>query len=77
MVTAYYRGHLIKYIDNIWVYADNGQSIDEEIRACTRCGKMPTQEGYDACLGFIDGASSACCGHGVEEPYVIKIKEQI
>ena len=32
---------------------------------------MPTKEGYDACLGHIDGAKSACCGHGVEEPYVL------
>jgi hypothetical protein len=34
---------------------------------------MPTKEGYDACLDHIDGVSSACCGHGVEEPYTIKL----
>jgi len=32
---------------------------------------MPTPEGYDHCLGHIDGAVSACCGHGVEDPYVV------
>ena len=30
----------------------------------------PTKEGYDACLGYIEGAMSACCGHGVEKGYV-------
>lgn len=33
---------------------------------------MPTKEGYDACLGFIEGAKSACCGHGVERAYVVR-----
>ena len=35
---------------------------------------MPTKEGYDACLGFIEGAKSACCGHGVERAYVVRWK---
>jgi hypothetical protein len=37
---------------------------------------MPTSEGYDACLGFIPGVESACCGHGVEEPYQMTKLEQ-
>lgn len=73
MPTSYSRGHKIAYINNEWVYADNEKPIDKEIRPCKRCGKMPTPEGYDACLGFVDNVSSACCGHGVEEPYSIKI----
>jgi len=28
---------------------------------------------YDACLGHIDGATSACCGHGVKQPYITGI----
>lgn len=71
MVTGYKRGHLIRYDGNQWVYADNGAPIIEE-RPCVRCGKMPTPEGYDACLGYVPGATSACCGHGVESSYVIK-----
>ena len=71
MVTSYKRGHLIRYIGKQWVYADDGHPITEE-RPCIRCGRMPTPEGYDACLGYIPGAISACCGHGVESPYVIK-----
>ncbi|APM39418.1 hypothetical protein [Clostridium kluyveri] len=69
MATAYSRGNLIKYVDNSWVYED-GVPISKEERPCIRCGSMPTREGYDACLGHIEGAISACCGHGVEEGYV-------
>lgn len=38
---------------------------------------MPTKEGYDACLGHIAGVKSACCGHGVEEPFVIPNKSRV
>jgi len=69
-MTAYshQRGHKIIY-NNDWVYADNNQSINTE-RPCIRCGKMPTKEGYDACLGHVKGAKAACCGHGIEEGYI-------
>jgi hypothetical protein len=64
--TSYQRGHLIHYDDkgDKWVYADTNECIEIE-RPCIRCGRMPTTEGYDACLGYIPGATSACCGHGV------------
>lgn len=68
MITGYKRGNPIKYVNGKWVYED-GISIEEE-RPCARCGCMPTKEGYDACLGYINGASSACCGHGVEKGYI-------
>jgi len=54
----------------MWLYMD-GVSISKEIRTCPKCGKMPTSEGYDACLGYIDGAEMACCGHGITEGYII------
>lgn len=38
---------------------------------CVRCGEMPTKEGYDACLGSLPGVFAACCGHGVEEGYIL------
>jgi len=53
-----------------WVYRDNGQAVTNR-RACRRCGRPPTAEGYDACTGFIPGARYACCGHGVSQPYLI------
>jgi hypothetical protein len=70
MVTAYSRGWLIKYENNQWVYTDDNTPINVE-RPCKRCGRMPTKEGCDACLGYIPEVRSACCGHGVEEGYVI------
>lgn len=39
-------------------------------RPCVKCGLRPTPEGYDACLGHIEGAKAACCGHGIETGYV-------
>ena len=68
---AYSRGHPIQYAAGCWRYSDTGEPIDGHERPCARCGKMPTPEGYDACLGHIDGATSACCGHGVEAPYIV------
>lgn len=33
---------------------------------CVKCGKWPTEEGHDGCLGTIDESivMNACCGHG-------------
>jgi len=53
-----------------WFYADTGKSADIE-RSCKRCGKFPTPEGHDACLGYIKGVESACCGHGVSKAFII------
>lgn len=76
MATSFSRGNPIIYIDTEWVYTDDKTPIENNERPCVRCGKMPTKEGYDACLGFIKGASSACCGHGKERPYCILNKKQ-
>jgi len=69
---TYQRGHKIEidFIKSIWVYADNKESI-KNVRPCIRCGKMPTEEGYDACLGYLKDVKHACCGHGVEAGYQI------
>ena len=71
-ITAFLRGHLAEYnvSGNKWLYADNGAPITTN-RPCTRCGKLPTGEGHDACLGYIEGASWACCGHGINKSYII------
>lgn len=72
MVTAHSRGHPIRWDAEreAWVYADDGSPATEE-RPCVKCGEMPTPEGYDACLGDVPGATSACCGHGVEDGYAV------
>lgn len=72
MVTAYSRGHKIYFdSDGVWKYVDTN-TPDTNYRPCARCNRPPTKEGYDACLGKIEGVTSACCGHGVEEPYCVK-----
>lgn len=71
MTTSHYRGHRIYYDGEEWRYCDNSKTIKEEERPCARCNRKPTKEGYDACLGHIEGATSACCGHGAVKPYVV------
>jgi hypothetical protein len=66
--TGQMRGHRVHF-DGVWRYEDGTPAPDD--RPCTRCGEPPTPEGYDACLGYIEGARSACCGHGVTEPYIL------
>ena len=73
MPTAYSRGYKTYYDGKDWLYCDNND-IDDGNRACARCGKFPTQEGYDYCLGYIEGAASACCGHGAHEPILIMVE---
>lgn len=63
------RGHKIKYDGSQWVYNDTGKPLDDS-RACRRCNRQPTLEGYDACLGKLYNVVSACCGHGVEKAYI-------
>ena len=70
MVTSYHRGHLIYWNGKVWRYKSDNIPISEEERPCVKCGRMPTYEGYDACLGHIEGARNACCGHGVTKEYI-------
>lgn len=58
------------YDNGTWKYCDTKEIMDDS-RTCPRCGRMPTPEGYDACLGHIEGATAACCGHGIWEPKVV------
>ncbi len=71
-IKAYQRGHAVHFdeMDQAWRYADTNELCDG-MRPCVRCGKSPTKEGYDACLGHIEGVRSACCGHGVEKSYIV------
>lgn len=69
MITGHSRGNKIFFDGNQWLFIDTKEPISKE-RPCTRCGKMPTKEGYDHCLGFIKGAESACCGHGITEKMI-------
>jgi hypothetical protein len=70
MVTGFARGWPIEYTGIEWVYMDTRKPIDDA-RPCKRCGCAPTPEGYDACLGKLEGVSSACCGHGVTDSILV------
>ncbi len=65
---SYERGHEVLFnIDTVGkgIYADTGEEVTLN-RPCKRCGKEPTPEGHDACLGELPGVKFACCGHGKE-----------
>ncbi len=67
------RGYETTFINNEWVYDDNGQSVVETWleRPCGHCGLNNTSEGHDGCLGILPGITNACCGHGdVNEAYI-------
>jgi len=70
----YFRGHPIKQRANgVYIYVDTGELVAEtwEDRPCGYCGKHNSPEGYDGCIGEIEGAINACCGHGNEaEAYI-------
>lgn len=67
---SHQRGHSIEYLAGQWRYSDTGELADYD-RPCKRCGEMPTAEGYDACTGYVLGASSVCCGHGISAPICV------
>lgn len=64
-VTSHSRGWDIEWLDGLWVWSDTLEVVTDD-RPCKRCGKRPTLEGYDACLGHIPQVDSACCGHGIQ-----------
>lgn len=69
---AYSRGWPIRWNGRQWVNEDDMPFDDR--RPCRRCGRPPTAEGHDACLGTLPHVTSACCGHGVEPPYQMSIE---
>lgn len=41
------------------------------LRPCGKCGGDPNAfGGHDPCLANLPGVRNACCGHGVDEPYI-------
>ena len=71
MIKSHSRGWEIYFDKEQWRYCDDNSLLSQNPRPCKKCGKFPTPEGYDACLGKVEGAISACCGHGCEKPYII------
>jgi len=73
MVTSYHRGHkTIITKSNEIIYADNKILIkDDFYRYCLKCKEKPNEEGHDVCIANLPGVFSACCGHGIEEGYIV------
>lgn len=80
--TGTVRGNPVTRAGQGWAWADTGQPAehwdeDGTWRPCTQCGRTPQpcehdcQRRHDPCLGHIDGATSACCGHGTHPGYVL------
>jgi len=67
---SYLNGNKIKYVSGAWFYEDNSHVNLNSIKPCPKCGKTPTSEGHDACIGNLPGVSYACCGHGNHRGYI-------
>ena len=71
------RGHVVEYDTGIgwWRFRDTGTVLpnpaDLDMRPCVLCHRRRTFGGHDACLGHLPGVTAACCGHGVEDGYVM------
>lgn len=72
-VPTYEYGHEVFYDGSYQAhYADTGNLVSAEpSRPCPRCGHCRLPGGEDACLGHMPGVTGACCGHGVQEGYVL------
>ena len=63
------RGHrIVRFSDGRWRWAATGRFMimgaHPSDPPCTVCHLPPTPEGFDPCLGRLEGVTSACCGHG-------------
>lgn len=54
-----------RYCDDLSVFDKNN------VRPCKRCGADPIEtDGHDPCIANLPGVRNACCGHGVDDPYI-------
>ena len=68
---SHHRGHKIEFVGGVWRFVDTGEVARKGRQECGHCGKYPTIEGHDGCLGTLPGVKNACCGHGqVSNAYV-------
>lgn len=78
MAYSYINGHKIFfYKDDEEIRYEDGELYDTfkgqekpNFRPCPKCGRLPTEEGHDGCLGSLPGVAFACCGHGVKKGYI-------
>ena len=74
---GYIRGRLAYFDGALWRWQDSndpaGPTWGGMERPCPSCGRLADEDGHDPCLGTVPGVTSACCGHGVAEPYVVTV----
>ena len=70
---SYIFGHPVIWDEklNDWVWEDTKEPYSKRPKRCPQCSKLPTKEGYDPCIGEIPDAISVCCGHGIEDGYIV------
>jgi len=74
---GYLVGHPIYSDDNgnTWYYVDTdeytGDIGDRSLRDCSKCKLSLTEDGHDPCIANIPGVKYACCGHGLDKPYLM------
>jgi hypothetical protein len=58
--------------DGVTRYCDDLSEVGEgNLRPCVLCGANPADfDGHDPCMANLPGVRNACCGHGIDEPYV-------
>lgn len=76
VATTYTRGHKIFYDekDKQWKYQEDTTDINLNEKPCIKCGEPATITGADHCLKGLEDTKciiSACCGHGVQNGYII------
>src|SRR5258706_1664533 len=74
---AYFFGHLV-FIDRdandpCVRYCDNREEVPPgpSKRPCPKCDRLPTPARHDPCIADLPGVISACCGHGIEDGYIM------
>lgn len=77
-MSNYWRGHEIEFVNDQWVYSVNKKPVKENPSIyCGHCGRSPTIEGHDGCLGTIPGIKNACCGHGITDQAYVQFFDDI
>lgn len=76
---GFLRGHPIIHQEGRWVFEATGIVTTGawQYMPCGLCGRFPTPEGHDPCLGTLPGVRNACCGHGQPEQAYIQFENGI
>ena len=67
------RGHDAYYdaTASQWCYTGTNQPVDRTTVNCPQCDAACGNNAPDPCIGTIPGVTSACCGHGRHDGYII------